>query len=163
MARLADDIARREIAVGRLLDAPRTLVFDVWTKPEHVIQWWGPNGFTNTIQEMNVKAGGTWRFIMHGPDGYDYDNRIIFTEVIKPKLLVYIHGADMEDDPEQFQVTVTFENKNKKTLLTMRCLFKTAGERDEVVEAYGAVQGSNQTLDRLEAYLSKMIETNCYY
>ena len=156
MAKQADDIARREIAVNRLLDAPQALVFDAWTKPEHVVNWWGPHGFTNTIREMDVKAGGTWRFVMHGPDGYDYDNRIIFIEVDKPKLLVYTHGADMEDDPEQFQVTVTFENKNKKTLLTMRCLFKTADERDEVVETYGAVQGNNHTLDRLETYLSKM-------
>jgi uncharacterized protein YndB with AHSA1/START domain len=162
MAKQVDDTALREIAVNRLLDAPQTLVFDVWTRPEHVINWWGPQGFTNTIQEMDVRAGGTWRFIMHGPEGYDYDNRITFIEVIKPWLLVYMHGADMENDPEQFQVTVTFEDINNKTLLTMRCLFNTIDEYDEVIGTYGAVQGSNQTLDKLETYLSNLKATNCY-
>jgi uncharacterized protein YndB with AHSA1/START domain len=162
MAELADDTTRREITVNRLLNAPNTLVFEVWTKPEHVVHWWGPKGFTNTIQEMSVKPGGTWRFIMHGPDGYDYDNRIIFIEIVKPWLLVYMHGADMDDDPEQFQVIVTFEDINSKTLLTMRCLFNTADEHDDVIETYGAVQGSNQTLDKLEAYLSKIQATDCY-
>lgn len=162
MAEQADDTASREIAVNRLLDAPNELVFEVWTEPGHVVHWWGPKGFTNTIQEMEVKPGGVWRFVMHGPDGYDYDNRIIFIEVIKPSLLVYIHGADMEDDPEQFQVTVTFENVNNKTLLTMRCLFNTTDEHDEVIEAFGAVQGGNQTLDKLEIYLSNLKTTNCY-
>lgn len=73
----------------------------MWTDPKH-IAWWGPNGFTNTIHEMNVKPGGVWRFIMHGPDGTDYPNKILFIEVVKPERLVYTHGSDEDNDPNQF-------------------------------------------------------------
>lgn len=146
--------AGREIVTTRLLDAPPHLVFDVWTKPDHVINWWGPKGFTNTIQAMNVQPGGIWCFIMHGPDGTDYDNKITYIEVVRPERLVYLHGTDIEDDPSQFQVTVTFEPHGDKTFLTMRALFKTVAERDFVVKEFGAIEGGNQTLDKLEQYLS---------
>ena len=72
--------AEREISITRLFDAPRELVFEAWTDPEQVVQWWGPHGFTTTIHEMDVRPGGVWRFIMHGPDGTDYDNRVVFEE-----------------------------------------------------------------------------------
>ena len=71
--------ARREIITTRVLDAPRELVWKAWTDPKHVAEWWGPNGFTNTIHEMDVRPDGVWRFIMHGPDGVDYKNEIVFT------------------------------------------------------------------------------------
>lgn len=146
-------IAAREIKTTRVFNAPRELVFQVWTDPEHVAQWWGPNGFTNTIQEMNVRPGGVWRFIMHGPDGVDYDNKVVFLEVVKPELLVYIHGD--EGRPDYFHVTVNFAEQGNQTRLTMQLLFKTAEERDEVVQKHGAAEGLNQTLGRLEAYLAK--------
>lgn len=146
----------REIVVTRLLDAPRELVFKVWTDPQHVAQWWGPNGFTNTIREMDVRPGGIWRFVMHGPDGVDYDNKIVFLEVVKPERLVYDHGDDVEDDPNCFRVTVTFAEQGGKTLLTMRSLFKSAAARDYVVKEFGAIDGANQTLGRLEQHLAKM-------
>src|SRR2546430_11151240 len=78
----------REILLTRVFDAPRELVFKVWTDPEHVGRWWGPRGFTNTIHEMDVRPGGVWRFTMHGPDGVDYLNRIVFIEVARPERLV---------------------------------------------------------------------------
>src|SRR6266852_4602923 len=78
----------REIVITRLLDAPRELAFQAWTEPQHVAHWWGPNGFTNTIHEMDVRPGGVWRFIMHGPDGTDYKNEIVYVEVVKPERLV---------------------------------------------------------------------------
>src|SRR3954449_1876611 len=102
-----NDSADREIVAVRVFDAPRELVWKLWTDPHHVAQWWGPNGFTNTIHEMDVRPGGVWRFIMHGPDGVDYPNRIVFIEVVEPERLVYSHGGD-EGDPVQFHVTVTF-------------------------------------------------------
>ena len=80
----AASTADREIAATRIFDAPRELVWKAWTDPKHVAQWWGPNGFTNTIHEMNVSPGGVWRFMMHGPDGTDYPNRIVFIEVVEP-------------------------------------------------------------------------------
>ncbi|WP_372660853.1 SRPBCC domain-containing protein [Cohnella sp.] len=93
----------------------RELVFEAWTNPKHVAQWWGPNGFTNTIHEMDVKPVGVWRFIMHGPDGVDYPNKIVYEEVVKPERLVYAHGSDEENDPERFQVTITFDDQGNKT------------------------------------------------
>lgn len=147
--------ADREIATSRVFDAPRELVWKVWTDPNHIGNWWGPNGFTNTIETMEVKPGGVWKLIMHGPDGTDYPNRITYIEVIKPERLVYKHGSDMEDHPGDFQVTVTFEEENGKTKLTMISLFQTAAARDEVVEKYGAIEGMNQTLNRLGEYLAK--------
>src|SRR5258706_2724536 len=76
-----------------VFDAPRELVWKVWTEPEHIGMWWGPDGFTTTTHKMEVKAGGVWRFVMHGPDGRDYQNKITFIEVVKPERLVYKHGG----------------------------------------------------------------------
>ena len=75
------ETAQRELVITRIFDAPRELVWRAWTDPKHVAQWWGPNGFTNTIHEMDVRPGGVWRFVMHGPDGVDYANKIVFGEI----------------------------------------------------------------------------------
>src|ERR1700674_4219468 len=85
------DTSDREIVVARVLDAPRALVFKMWTDPKHVAQWWGPNGFTITTYEMNVAPGGVWRFVMHGPDGRDYQNRVVYREIVEPERIVYEH------------------------------------------------------------------------
>ena len=144
----------REIVLSRLLDAPREMVFAAWTDPKQVVQWWGPRGFTTTTQEMAVAPGGVWRFVMHGPDGRDYKNKIIFTEVVKPERLVYRHAGEEDTEHIRFHVTVTFEAQGSKTLLTMRSLFATAQERDEVVTKYGAIEGGKQTLERLAEHLT---------
>src|SRR3954469_24322675 len=86
-----NNTADREISISRLFNAPIELVWEVWTKPEHIVQWWGPNGFTNTITKMEVAPGGEWDLIMHGPDGTDYKNKSVFKEVIKHKKIVYEH------------------------------------------------------------------------
>src|SRR3990172_7075004 len=99
--------ADREIVTARVVDAPGERVWKVWTDREQVAQWWGPNGFTNTIHEMDVRPGGVWRFIMHGPDGVDYQNKIVFNEVVKAERLVYTHSGDVDSKPMHFQVTVT--------------------------------------------------------
>jgi uncharacterized protein YndB with AHSA1/START domain len=147
--------ANREIVLSRLLDAPRELVWQAWVDPKQVVQWWGPLGFTTTTQEMAVTPGGMWRFVMHGPDGTDYKNKIIFTEVVKPERLVYRHAGEEATADVKFHVTVTFEAQGRKTLLTMRSLFETAQERDEVVTKYGAIEGGKQTLERLAAHVEK--------
>jgi uncharacterized protein YndB with AHSA1/START domain len=152
-----DAITDREIVISRVLDAPQELVFKAWTDQKHVEQWWGPRGFTNTFEKFDVKPGGVWLFVMHGPDGVDYPNRIVFDEVVKHERLVYSHGGGKEDDPADFRVTVTFAEQGKKTRLTMRSLFSSAAERDKVVKGYGAIEGGNQTLDRLEEHLAKMV------
>jgi uncharacterized protein YndB with AHSA1/START domain len=154
-AKTQSNTSDREIVITRILDAPRELVYEAWTNPKHIAQWWGPNGFTNTIHEMNVKIGGVWRFIMHGPDGTDYPNKIVFEEVIKAKRLVYTHGSDDDNDPHAFHVTVTFEDEGKKTKLTMHSVFGSAAILEEM-KKFGAIEGGNQTLNRLEAHLRTM-------
>ena len=147
--------ADREIVVTRVFDAPRELVFEAWTDPEQVVQWWGPFGFTTTIHEMDVRPGGVWRFVMHGPDGTDYDNHVVFDEVVKPERLVYRHGGGEENDIKEFHVTVTFdEDDGGKTRLTLRLVAESPAERDRMVE-FGALEGGKQTLERLAEYLRK--------
>lgn len=148
---LATRFKDREMNFTRFFNAPRTLVFELWTKAEHITKWWGPNGFTTTTHEMNVKPGGVWRFIMHGPDGVDYPNRIEYKEVIKPERLVFDHGSD--DDPKQFEVTVLFNERGNKTELNMRMVFRSRDERNMVIEKFGAIEGNKQTMNRLAVYL----------
>lgn len=102
--------ADREIRTSKLLNAPIDLVWKVWTEPNHIANWWGPRGFTNTITKMEVKAGGEWNLIMHGPDGADYKNKSIFTEVIKHKKHVYEHQSS-----PKFIATIEFESIGDKT------------------------------------------------
>jgi uncharacterized protein YndB with AHSA1/START domain len=148
---LAAGTAGREIVTTRVFDAPWELVWKAWTDPNHVKEWWGPNGFTNTIHEMDVRPGGVWRFVMHGPDGTDYQNKIVFLEIVKPERIVYDHVSG-----PKFHVTVTFEEQGGRTKLTLRMLFATAAERDNVVEKFGAIEGAKQTLGRLADYLPGM-------
>jgi uncharacterized protein YndB with AHSA1/START domain len=147
----------RTIVTTRVLDAPRELVFEAWTDPKHLVKWWGPNGFTTTVRAIDVRPGGVWRFVMHGPDGVDYENRIVYDEIVKPERLVYRHSGGDDVEPVQFQTTVTFEDLGGKTRLTMRAVFPSAAERNRVAEEYGAIEGAEQTLGRLAAHLATMI------
>jgi uncharacterized protein YndB with AHSA1/START domain len=155
----ATETSDRELVFNRVFDAPRDLVFTVWTDPSHVGHWWGPDGFTLTIREMDVRAGGVWRFVMHGPDGVDYNNRIVFIEVDRPRRLIYKHSGEEGDEPVSFEVTVTFSEKDGKTHLNMHMLFPSKAERDHVIEKYGADEGANQTLGRLAAYLATVTQS----
>jgi uncharacterized protein YndB with AHSA1/START domain len=149
-------IEGRELIVTRIFNAPRKLVFKAWTDPEHLPHWWGPEGFTITVQEIDIKPGGVWRYIMHGPDGADYDNKIDYIEVVSPERIVYTHGDGGSEDDEQFHVTATFVEQGDKTELTMRSLFKSAAELEKVIKEYGAIEGAKSTLDRLEQQLATM-------
>src|SRR5882672_2745830 len=115
------DTTDREITATRIFDAPRELVFEAWTDPKHIAQWWGPNGFTNTIHSMDVRPGGEWDFIMHGPDGTNYKNKNVYLEVVRPERLVYDHATW-----PVHRVTVTFDDLGEKTRLTMQMLFESA-------------------------------------
>src|SRR6266545_4009257 len=137
-------VSDREIVATRMFDAPRDLVYQMWTDPQHVAQWWGPNGFTNTIYEMDVRHGGVWRFVMHGPDGRDYQNKIIYVEAVRPTRLVYDHVSG-----PLFHVTVDFIEQGNKTEVSVRMLFESAELRNKVAEEFGAVEGLQQTLKRL--------------
>lgn len=151
----AQDTSDREIVITRVLSAPRELAWEAWTNPKHVSHWWGPRGFTTTTHEIAMKPGGAWRFVMHGPDGTNYDNLIVYSDIVKPERLVYLHGSGQPDDPAQFHVTVTFEAMGEKTKVTLRSIFATPEQRAEVLK-FGAVEGGKQTLERLDEHLANM-------
>ena len=143
------DTTGRELVISRVLNAPRELVWQVWTNPDHIKNWWGPNGFTNTIFTMEVKPGGVWDFIMHGPDGTDYKNKSIYKEVVKPERIVFDHVSG-----PKFQTTITFEEQDNKTLLTWRMLFATKEELEQVIKTFKADEGLKQNIVKLQAYLT---------
>jgi uncharacterized protein YndB with AHSA1/START domain len=148
-------VGDREIAATRILDAPRELVWKVWTDPEHIAKWWGPNGFSTTTYGMELKPGGVWRYVMHGPDGRDYQNKVTYLEVVEPERLVYTLGGGDDVEPVSHHVTVTFADLGGKTRIDMRMVFASAEARTHVIETYGAFEGLKQHLGRLEAYLAK--------
>src|SRR6266852_821403 len=151
-----EDTSDREILITRVFDAPRDLVWEAWTDPKQVVQWWGPTGFTTTIHEMDVRPGGVWRHTMRGPDGTEYPNLSVFIEVVKPERIVYSHGGGRKGHPAaQFEATWTFEAQDAKTKLTSRMVFPSAAARELAVRTYNAVEGGNQTLGRLSEQLAK--------
>ena len=141
----------REMVTTRVFDAPRDLVFLMWSNPEHIARWWGPRGFTTTTHAMDFRPGGAWRFDMHGPDGRDYPNRITYTEIVPGERLAYKHGGDEKGlEPVHFEVTVTFADAGPgRTRLTMRMLFPSAAVKRHVIDEYGADNGLHETMDRL--------------
>ncbi|HET6329435.1 MAG TPA: SRPBCC family protein [Holophagaceae bacterium] len=133
----------REIISTRLLDAPRELVWKVWTDPQHLVHWWGPNGFTNSFETYDFRPGGEWRFVMHGADGTDYPNHSVFVEIVEPERIVLDHLSG-----PRFRMEAAFEDRGGKTALSFRATFAT--EKDyEAVKGF-AIEGNRQTLSRLE-------------
>lgn len=141
----------RELTMTRLVHAPRALVYQVWTDPEHMPKWWGPNGFKNTIHHMEVKVGGLCHYTMHGPDGTDFPNFMHYEEVIPNEKLVYRHT---DGETIGFHVITTFEDKEDGTLITMTSTFPTAEQKRKVVEEYGAEQGAVENMNRFEEYIA---------
>jgi uncharacterized protein YndB with AHSA1/START domain len=143
----------REIVLSRVFDAPRELVFEAWTDPEGLAQWFGPKGFVTKTHEIDVRVGGLWRFEMRAPNGTLYPNRIEYLEIKKPERLVMDHGSDMDEDPNRFRVTITFDSQSDgKTVVTMRQLHPSKAQRDTGI-GFGAVELGYQTLDKLAAKL----------
>lgn len=143
----------REIVLCRVIAAPRERVFEAWTDPQQIVQWFGPDGFTVESLECDIRVGGRWRFIYTGPDGTRWDNRMVFRRIEAPRLIEMEHGSDKDDDPDRFYVTVTFDaQSNGKTVLTMRQLHPTKAQRDAGV-GFGAVEYGEQTLGHLARHL----------
>jgi uncharacterized protein YndB with AHSA1/START domain len=141
----------------RVLDAPRALVFKVWTDPSHITHWWGPIGFSTTTSSFDFRPGGDWRFVMHGPDGRDYENRITFDEIRPPERIAYHHAGADDVEPVTFRSLVTFEEVDaRKTRVTLRATFPSASERDRVIREYGADKGAKETLSRLGEYVARL-------
>ncbi|HWA09585.1 MAG TPA: SRPBCC family protein [Opitutaceae bacterium] len=154
----AEDTSNREIVISRIYDAPRDLAWRAMTDPQHVANWWGPRGFTTTIEKMDLKVGGVWKHTMRGTDGALYPNKSIFKEIVRHERIVFSHGGGREEGPgATFLATWTFEEPAPgKTRVTARMVFPTPEARDFVAREFGAVEGGKQTLERLAEYLPTM-------
>jgi uncharacterized protein YndB with AHSA1/START domain len=148
MENVKNDTANRELLLTRRLKAPVSLVWEVWSDPKHIAQWWGPDGFTNTIHAMDFKPGGVWNLTMHGPDGTDYKNRSVFREIVPFKKIVYMH----ETGPK-FLATIRFEEMGEETQLTWHMLFETEEEFIQTVKTFKADVGLRQNIEKLSDYL----------
>ena len=144
-----------DIKIIRTYDAPLQAVWDAWTDPAQAAQWWGPRGFTLTTHSKDVRAGGSWDYTMHGPDGTDYPNKTAYLEVVPLARLVYDHGAN-DDRPPMFRVTVTFAEVDGKTRMNMSMGFPSA-EAAEQARRFIKQAGGDATWDRLAEYLAKRL------
>ena len=145
--------ADREIVISRVIGAPPEVVFEAFTQVRHLSRWWGPEGFTTTTRTYEFRVGGVWDFVMHGPDGTDYQEWISWTEITPPERIALLHG-ESRDDPNSFESSVTFASEGEATRIEMRTVFPTKELRDEAVEKYHAVEGGRQTLSNLDAYVT---------
>jgi len=136
--------ADREFVTSRLFHAPRERVFRAFSDPAHLARWWGPKGFSSTFHEFDLRPGGAWRFVMHGPDGKDYPNESVFAEVLVPERIVFDHISG-----HHFRMTITFTAQGDQTLVGWRQVFDTAAERQRIAGV--VVEANEQNLDRLAA------------
>ena len=148
--------ADREIVISRVIAAPRELVFEAFTEVRHLSRWWGPEGFTTTTRSFEFRVGGVWDFVMHGPDGTDYQEWISWTEIDPPERIALLHG-ESRGDPNAFVSVVAFAPDGASTRIEMRTVFPTTALRDEAVEKYHAIEGGRQTLSGLAAYVTEII------
>src|SRR3954453_15509891 len=148
--------AAREIVISRVISAPRALVFEAFTGVRHLSGWWGPEGFTTTTRAFEFRVGGVWDFVMHGPDGTDYQEWISWIEIAPPERITLLHG-ESRGDPNAFESVLTFAPDGGATRIEMRTVFPTKELRDEAVERYHAIEGGQQTLSNLAAYVTEIV------
>ena len=144
--------ADRGISISRLFNAPIELVWEVWTNPLHLKNWWGPNGFTSTIHLMDVTIGGEFNLTMHGPDGTDYKNKSVYKEIVPLKKIVYEHISH-----PKFLATIDFESQGDKTLINWNMLFETKEEFIQTVKTFKADEGIKQNIDKLNLYIQSQL------
>jgi uncharacterized protein YndB with AHSA1/START domain len=140
-----ESTADRELVHSRLIDAPQERVFKAFADPAHLARWWGPNGFTSTFEVFELRAGGRWRFLMHGPDGTNYPNESLFVEVVAPQRVVFEHLSE----GHHFLMTITFAAQGNQTLVHWRQVFDTAAHRERIAKF--VTEANEQNLDRLAA------------
>jgi uncharacterized protein YndB with AHSA1/START domain len=147
---LIDNPVRQEVNITRIFDAPRELVFKMWTDPDLLEKWWGPKDFTNPVCKLDARVGGSMRIVMQGPDGMKYPTRGIFTEITEPERIVFTNIKEGDNGEAQLEVlnTVTFTEENGKTKMTLSAVVVKS-----TPEACGSVEGMNvgwnQSIDRL--------------
>ncbi len=151
MATKENDTADRQLVVSRELNAPIDLVWEVWTDPRHIEQWWGPSGFSTKIHHLDMKAGGEWTLTMFGPDGRDYKNKSRFLEIVHHKKIVYQHIS------HPFTATINFEARGEKTFISWQMLFETREEFIKIVKTFGADKGLHENVEKLGSYLDSRL------
>jgi uncharacterized protein YndB with AHSA1/START domain len=150
----------KTLVITRTLNAPRALVWKMFSDPYHLAQWWGPEGFNNRVERLDFRTGGSWVHVMIGPDGKEYPTDNIVIEVTEPERIIYrnapadpkIFGAN---PPPGVTKTLTFAESDGKTTLTLVCTFDEAAHKDAVVRR-GFVLGTNQSFDKLDAHLKTL-------
>jgi uncharacterized protein YndB with AHSA1/START domain len=140
-------VTDRQVVSRRVFDAPRQRVYEAFSDPNQLARWWGPSGFTNTIETFDLRSGGIWKLVMHGPNGVDYHNESVFVEVTAPERIVYDHLQPMHC----FRMAMTLADRGDQTALTWRMLFPTADECEKV-RAF-VVPANEENFDRLAAHL----------
>jgi uncharacterized protein YndB with AHSA1/START domain len=143
-------VADRELEITRLIDAPRPVVFRAWSKPEHLARWWGPQGFTTIACQMDIRAGGAYRFGMRSPDGVEHWKRGVYREIVEPERIVFTFAWEDASGRagHELLTTVTFVEEGAKTRLTLRQVgFSAFGQRDE------HIIGWSSCLERFADYL----------
>lgn len=146
----SDNKPDHEIVTIRDVNASIHFVFKAWTDPVHLVNWWGPKGFTNTFQEFDLRPNGRWSLTMHGPDGTDYPNESVFVEIKEPTLFSFDHLSG-----HFFRVITNFEAlTDNTTRIIFRMIFNTAEERDSLMPIIP--EKNEESFDRLEAELAKM-------
>jgi len=144
-------IEARSFLHTRLVDAPRERVFRAFSDPAHLAKWWGPNGFSSTFETFDLRKDGHWKFVMHGPDGKNYPNENVFTELEAPRRVVIDHI-----DGHHFVLTIEFiEEADGKTLVQWLQTFDSAEERERI--AVFVIEANEHNLDRLEAEVKKVL------
>lgn len=151
-----DQTVDQLIAV-REVRAPRSLVWQVFTQPAHLARWWGPTGFETRTHHQELRPGGGWDLTMHGPDGRDYPNRIVYLVVDPPGRLVFVHRGATDSDPELHTTAVTLtEVSPTHTRVELRMTFPTPQAKDDAIRTYGALDGVRQTFTRLGTLLDQL-------
>jgi uncharacterized protein YndB with AHSA1/START domain len=145
----------REIVGSRIMDAPPELVFKAYTDPELIPRWWGPRRYATTVDKMDFRPGGVWRFIHRAADGGEHAFNGVYREIVPPKRLVYTFNYEGAPGHEAIE-TVTFEEaEGGKTRMTDHLLFETREERDGMLNS-GMEEGAAETVDRLVELLREL-------
>ncbi len=154
MPELQED--ERTVVISRVFQAPRKLVYEAFTDPKQVVEWWGPDGFTTTVLEMDLRPGGKWRLVMHGPDGTNYPNEMTFTDVVPmERIELDLVGGKQGATPVRLHKTITWTDEDGGTRLTLKNVFESRELRDENVRTYKSVEGGRQLLVRLAKHLAR--------
>jgi uncharacterized protein YndB with AHSA1/START domain len=146
----------REVVLTRIFDAPRHLVFDAFTRPELLKRWFGPRGWSLVVCEIDLKVGGSWRFVLRSPDGKDMGMRGVYLEILPPERSVHMESFD--DYPGESQVTSLFVEEAGRTTLTATVLYPSKEVRDAVIQS-GMEHGAAETYDKLAELLESVAES----